>query len=76
MVGKKRLELLSLAALVPKTSAYTNSATCPFVIFLLQQLITTIAFLRNYKVNNKTPYKQLTKKKTNIYKLIRSQKKR
>ena len=29
MVGKKRLELLSLAALVPKTSAYTNSATCP-----------------------------------------------
>ena len=30
MVGKKRLELLSLAALVPKTSAYTNSATCPY----------------------------------------------
>ena len=29
LVGKKRLELLSLAALVPKTSAYTNSATCP-----------------------------------------------
>ena len=29
-VGKKGLEPLSLAALVPKTSAYTNSATCPY----------------------------------------------
>ena len=29
MVGKKRLELLNLTVLVPKTSAYTNSATCP-----------------------------------------------
>ena len=30
MVGKKRLELLNLSVLVPKTSAYTNSATCPY----------------------------------------------
>ena len=28
-MGKKRLELLNLTVLVPKTSAYTNSATCP-----------------------------------------------
>ena len=28
-VGKGRLELPSLAALVPKTSVYTNSTTCP-----------------------------------------------
>ena len=32
-VGKKGLEPLSLAALVPKTSAYTNSATCPILYF-------------------------------------------
>ena len=29
MVGSKRLELLRVAPLVPKTSAYTNSANCP-----------------------------------------------
>ena len=36
-VGKKGLEPLSLAALVPKTSAYTNSATRPY--FNLSELI-------------------------------------
>lgn len=30
-VGEGRLELPSLAALVPKTSAYTNSATRPYL---------------------------------------------
>ena len=33
LVGKKRLELLNLSVLVPKTSAYTNSATCPCYLF-------------------------------------------
>ena len=32
-MGKEGLEPSSLAALVPKTNAYTNSATCPYFIF-------------------------------------------
>ena len=34
MVGSKRLELLRVAPLVPKTSAYTNSANCPQIMSL------------------------------------------
>ena len=44
MVGEKRLELLSLAALVPKTSAYTNSATRPsnYAVLYIIELICPI----------------------------------
>lgn len=37
LVGKKGLEPLTLAGLVPKTSAYTNSATCPFFSLCIHQ---------------------------------------
>jgi hypothetical protein len=45
-VRKKRLELLRLTALVPKTSASTNSATLAGSLFAIQYLAKRVLYIK------------------------------
>ena len=55
MVGKKRLELLNLSVLVPKTSAYTNSATCPYMFYKTRFYISLCEIITT-KISNTEAY--------------------
>ena len=44
MVGAKRLELLHLAALEPKSSASTNFATPPMAVYIIEKTESWQAF--------------------------------